>query len=237
MTKKGGVQKAVEAIKKLVFNKGFRADIRKSRQMLGIPPDGFLEWEEANDFARKNTMDLFGHTVGLLEKYDLPLTYWIELSRYIESNNPETGRTAADTTIAIEYPDSEYSTDLGKLYTGFKQPYVKVYILDASSKEEVAAQINKNWKEIEQSLRNQGWQDRGTRSAKNWLRDSRILQLSEKNKDELEEMLEGNPGVYTNKVDLIAAIMHQEHGYSGVTNEIVKKITTHNSRLKRSRRK
>ncbi|MDP4009216.1 MAG: hypothetical protein Q8P71_02240 [bacterium] len=233
MAKKGGpVKKAVEAIHKLSLTKTFRSDIKLAREKLGIPSDGFSEEDEADIFLKEKSIDLMGYAIGLLEKYQLPLTYWIELSYYMRSNKTDTGRTAQETALAIEYPESEYQTNLERFYKGFKQPYVKVFILDASAREDAFNVLSKNWNAIRESLKNQGWKEFRTRSTKNSLRDSLIVRLNEKTRKELEEMVADNPGVYHNKVELIVAIMHSE-GYGEVNIDIVRKITTHNSRPKR----
>jgi hypothetical protein len=202
---KGGPVKSIEAIYKLARDKMFRAEVKRIRNK---PHGGTL-------------LD----TMELLKKHHLPPAYYWEMQQYVMHGKINEARSEEEAVMTLKYPnDPSRSTGNEQAFEKLEQPYVSLYIHEASSKDDVVRLISKNWRHIRASLKAQGSDVSRVRTSKNKERNLLISLLGEKTKDELckEAGMEKNewPG-YTALV--IERLMKEKYGYPEVTFEMVRK--------------
>lgn len=215
--------KAVEAIYKLSLSKSFRKLVKTARESLGIPPEGFDSSKEEL-LTPPDLIELVDQAFALLDLHKLPRTYWVEMVEYIKYGEFYYEGNKDDQIISIEYPDRS-SSDHEKTYKNYSQPYVKLFILDASTQEDVLAAIRKSWVKIKGSLKNQGGSDERVRKSLNKERNYLISILSERSKSDLAEMIGVNPKLYAYKEALVSEVMKQKYKLK-VSADVVKKYSS-----------
>jgi len=219
MKKGEGVKKAAEAIYKLALNKAFRNEVIAIRTKHGT-----------------SLLD----SVKLLEKYKLPPSYYWEMHQYVMHGRIGDERDPESQIASIKYPnDPKLTTGDEQTFEKLRQPYVGIYVHDASSEHDVKKLIGKNWQRIRASLQVQGGNVSRIRTSENKERNLLISALGEKTKDKLCD--EANipqherKGMY--KEMAIARLMNEKYGHPEVTFEVVKKYLsrpTDKSQHKRS---
>jgi hypothetical protein len=240
MKKGDGVKKAVEAIYKLARDKSFRRKVVAVRTKAGIPAEGFRNEVMETAYAQKRPILLtLLDAVDLLKKYKLPPSYYWEMMQYLRFNRL---RDAHSEALSVLYPnDRKQTTGNEETFAKLGQPYVGVFIHDASSIEDTLSFVREHWRAIKRSLKAQGGNTSRIRTSKNKERNLLISELNEKSKDELCDLAaippEDRRKIY--KEQAIVRIL-KAYGYNSVTFEVVKKyilrpkLGTDKSRLKRS---
>jgi len=226
MNKKGNtVHKSLESIFKLSFKKSFKDDVKTTRAKCGIPTNGFQNKKQERETLRINSSLL--SAIELLKKYKLPPIYYYEMSQYLLFNDFGVIDIREDIDVEIKYPNMElYKRNSENAFKKLKQPYVGIYIFDASSRKTIVDFINKNWTQIKASIKIQGGNVSRIRTAENKERDHLISNLNQLSKDELCKIINVNPEQYSYKYQIIKTVMNEHYEYKNVTDEIVRKNMT-----------
>lgn len=188
---KKGDKKTNLRTKKLIYelslNEKFNNFIKSARKQLLIPSSGFksdVKFNEWLDGDKENGMNLVAFDFEIQEKFGIPLTYCTIVSQYL-CFGPDKIKIPRDPKIVIEniYSDDEGSLD--ELYKKTNVPFVKVYILGGSTKEQVVQELRDRWEEIERVFWRQGCDSRIVKEIKNEERDALIFDLYSKSRKDL----------------------------------------------------
>ena len=149
------------------------------------------------------------------------------MSQYLLFNDFGVIDIREDIDVEIKYPNMElYKRNSENAFKKLKQPYVGIYIFDASSRKTIVDFINKNWTQIKASIKIQGGNVSRIRTAENKERDHLISNLNQLSKDELCKIINVNPEQYSYKYQIIKTVMNEHYEYKNVTDEIVRKNMT-----------
>jgi hypothetical protein len=194
--------KAIEFLYKLHLRDDFMKDLEQTRQILGIPKEGFknmkyednLKWiKDAKTAANFNKM-----TFSFIEKYSIPHSYHWVFQEYLQTGKFETRQTGNEQVAFIDPTAHNPKFPLGILdyhYRTAGEPFVKLFILGNNSKTDVKNFIDKYWKNIEDSFLEQGCKlGKRVRKTINKDRDTLIMKLSKKPIKELRKKLERKGG-------------------------------------------
>lgn len=218
--------RATESIYRLIFDKKFQKDVKELRLKSGIPSVGFKSELEETHYYR-TVQGVPGPTllfaIELLKKHGLPPAYYWEMGQYLRFNRLETERNSEEEMIGIKFPNNQKDTTAQESsLESLGQPYVGIYILDASSKEKITALIHDNWDAIRRSLQAQGGNTAKITPAKNKHRNVLILELLGTSSEVLRKQY-GYSGSMTKEI-LVAKIMRERFGYKSITPDLVKKF-------------
>lgn len=207
MGKRGDrVNKAIELIYKLELKRSFRLDAKAAKARL------------------ERSEPLITLSKELLEKYGLPPTHYWEMGQYIQHGKIDVLRDKDQETLSIKYPDNhELSTGSEEAFKKLGQPYVGIYIHDASSKGDVAKIINRNWRDIQKSLRAQGGNTSRIKTTFNKEAGRRVSELLDYSVKDLRKKFGISSSQTYTKDGLVAQVMKQE-GHLRFTPRMVKRI-------------
>ena len=208
MDKKGDqLKKAIELIYKLELSHSFKMDIKDIRVRLKVPGASPLLL-----------------SIDLLKKYNLPPMYYWEMNQYLQFGKISSLRNKDEEILNINYPDnSMISTGDEQSFIKLKQPYVGIYIHDASSKRDIERIITKNWKDIQKSLRAQGGNISRVRTSTKKEMGRYISELIEISAKDLRKKLNIPASMIISKDALVARVM-KARGYEKTTPRMIKRI-------------
>ncbi|MEK9131910.1 MAG: hypothetical protein AAB447_03305 [Patescibacteria group bacterium] len=221
MTKGEVLKKDIEQVYKLALSKSFRDEVGVIRLRAGIPTGGLLN-EKTQFIPIESLLSL---SMELLNRHKLSPVCYQAMRNFIQFNRFSSDQEPAAMTLEISYPDKLENTNIESAMKKLKQSYVGLYILDASSRENVIKIINKNWTHIKRSIEAQGGNTGRIRTSLNKDRNFLISLLNEKTKEKLCYDLGVKPaerrGEY--KEQVIAELLRDKYGYKTVTFEMVRK--------------
>lgn len=253
MKKGARLNKAEEIIHKFSRNRDFMSDVQEIRRALRIPVEGFHDeaqkdqvWSPSPD--RPTLVEQMEHAIDLCKKYKISASYNFEIRQLILFDTRAASDEPADYYV-LEVDDGGRGVrNKEKMYRKFDVPYVKLFVLDASSKERVIELVRKNWLHIQAAMKIQGGSTSRVRTSENKLRNYRIASLGAMTKEELASIL----GISTHdplfaelsRIDMITRILNEEDGYN-IQPETVRKylanpvrnLSTDKSRTNRIRRR
>lgn len=146
----------------------FRLDLSKLRGKFGINNQGFDTDKERNDWysslSSKQRDDYWENAYDFFAKYNLPVaSHWL-IDYYITHNKvpPFSPQATVFDTCELDFGAISHlgTSPTDKKWKTGKVPFIRLYISDLASKEDVKTFIDKNWKAIKTNL---GFQWAGNR--------------------------------------------------------------------------
>jgi len=207
----------------------FKNDIGHLRAEFNIPPGGFDTSEEYKQWFINNTVshqtipEMFRKHPRLIRKYKLPATdYFLRYFHdYVICENKFFTTSSQDNylcEIDIDLPEKGRITPTETFWNESGQPYVKIFVPDTTSRDNVKDFIDASWTPIKQLLKNRGSVRKQIRKTIHKKRNARICELWGKTREELGR----KRGEY--KGDVIARIIKDEFGGKTLARSTVETI-------------
>ena len=237
--RKGDTNRGEEFIYKLSLNEEFEKDIAATRAAFGIPERGIKTTKEEWIWSHSDAMDTFEYFDTLkkfCQSHKIPMGYEHSLESYILYGINSKLKLAEPTVARIVHPQKIKLTALKNSIEGYYQrhgePYAKILVFGNGSKSDVLRYIEKNWSDVEDVLKKQGWNK--LRKIKKTIYKERnifIKQLWRKSINDLQELADqrdsaGAPHNSRYRDLLIQIILKKEFGEIG--EGYIRKISSKN---------
>lgn len=149
------LNKAKELLYKLSLRDDFRLDVQQMRGHFGINPSEENREKLAKYVTKENAINVSGWENYILKKYKIPLAYLSALGTYIRFDSLDNlGKT--EVAFIDRYAHKDWNGYVEEWYKHEKEPFVKIIVLNADSKDDLHKFIDKNWEEIQMILMEQG---------------------------------------------------------------------------------
>ena len=155
-----GFNKIAELLYKTALGLDFRSDLSKLRAEFGIASQGFKTDKERNDWYNSlpdNKREKYWEDIfSFFAKYNLPAVSRWTIDYYICRNTlpPLSPKASAFDVCELDFGTISHmgATPTETKWKFGKVPFIRLYISDLASKEDVKDFIDKNWKAIKRNL-------------------------------------------------------------------------------------
>lgn len=242
MKRKGDkkVNPGEEYLYKLSLDPKFNEDLITERINLGIPQDGFTI--DSNDFSNwlktsgKDVVDITDVWNNISKKYKISSLFSSYLNDYLFFGKNRTHEKINIVARILpptkqDFESIDFDMDAEKHLQLRNEPYARLIIFGNGRKSDVIKYIEKNWGEVENVLKQQGWTPRPViRRTQFKERNKLIKELLQKTTSELQKIANSKNKIKTNikYKDLLIQQILKNEGYNHISEGYIRKMNSSN---------